>query len=311
MKIGILVGLVFLVVLIGLWTFELMQRAADDRAFPPPGHFVSHGDRQLHVQCAGTSNGVTIMLEAGAGASSLDWEVVAAGLAEQTRVCRYDRAGFGWSDRGPWPRSIEALVDDLHHVITHETGDDEIVLAGHSFGGLIVQAYARTHPDRLRGLVIVDGVDTDFIELYAEQSISGARTMRLGAVVTHIGLPRLLGMAPAPTSAPDRIQRAMKARIIRPASIATAADEAVSVGENVPYLRALATLDDDLPVTVLSRRTDGAVLFDQDWEAAQRRLATLNSQTKRIVSTSSDHQLPFTDPDLVVSEVMALAAPRT
>ncbi|MEO1658336.1 MAG: alpha/beta hydrolase [Pseudomonadota bacterium] len=294
------------VLAVTLWGLESVQRARDDAKFPPPGHFVELGDRRLHVQCAGTSNGVTVMLEAGAGASSLDWEVVASKLSERLRVCRYDRAGHGWSDQGPKPRSIEAITLDLHRVIEEEAQANAIVLAGHSFGGLIAQAYARQHPDRLLGLVLVDAVDAEFIELYAEQSIAGARTMKVGSVVTHFGLPRLLGIAPAPESAPADVQAAMKARVIRPVNIATVADESVSVRANVEYLAVLGPIKGDLPITVVSRSTDPTIAFDRDWEAAQVRMSRLNGRTKRVVSSSTDHQLGFTDPDLVVSKILAL-----
>ncbi|MEM6913070.1 MAG: alpha/beta fold hydrolase, partial [Pseudomonadota bacterium] len=239
----ILIIVITLVVLLGaLWALESNRRANDEVLYPAPGHFLEIGRRTLHVDCQGLSNGVTFMLEAGAGASSLDWDVVFQRLAQHAQVCRYDRAGLGWSDRGPRPRSIEAIVGDLDHVIQQEAGADDVILVGHSFGGLIAQAYARTYPSNIIGLVLVDAVDSDFIELYAEQSKAGARTMRIGSVVTHIGIPRLFGLAPAPSSAPEPVQKAMKARIIRPLSIATVADESVSVDANVVFLNELSPI---------------------------------------------------------------------
>ncbi|MEO1042300.1 MAG: alpha/beta hydrolase [Pseudomonadota bacterium] len=305
MKIILGIMIVLVVGVAALWALETKRRAHDEILYPAPGSFLDIGDRSLHVECAGQSSGVTYMLEAGAGASSLDWEVVFHRLAERAQVCRYDRAGHGWSDRGPRPRTIEAIVRDLDDVIEQKAQSDTIVLLGHSFGGLIVQAYARKHPERIAGLVLVDAVDTEFIELYADQSKSGARTMRLGSVMSYVGIPRLLGLAPAPSSAPDHIQQAMKARVIRPITIATVADESTSVDANVDYLSKLPPINTSLPVTVLSRRTDPSVPFEQDWEAAQIRLAQLNERTQRVISTSPDHQLTFTDPDLVVEAAMA------
>ena len=66
---------------------------------PPPGQLVDIGGSKLHIHCSGSGSPVVI-LEAGFPGSSLDWALVQPSAAQFTRVCSYDRAGFGWSGAG-------------------------------------------------------------------------------------------------------------------------------------------------------------------------------------------------------------------
>ena len=65
---------------------------------PPPGRLVDIGGRRLHVNCTG-SGLPTVVREAGASSFAIDWSLVQPEVARSTRVCSYDRAGSGWSDR--------------------------------------------------------------------------------------------------------------------------------------------------------------------------------------------------------------------
>lgn len=68
-----------------------------------PGELVDAGGVKLHINCAGIGS-PTVVLEAGFPGSSLDWSLVQPAVAQFTRVCSYDRAGFGWSQQGQLPR---------------------------------------------------------------------------------------------------------------------------------------------------------------------------------------------------------------
>ena len=73
--------------------------------YPAPGQMVDVGGYNLHIDCRGAGS-PTILLEAGQGESSLTWSTIRPQLAQRTRVCAYDRAGYGWSERSPHPRTV-------------------------------------------------------------------------------------------------------------------------------------------------------------------------------------------------------------
>jgi len=65
--------------------------------YPPPGKLIDIGGRKVHLYCTGTGS-PTVILMAGGGAFSIDWALVKPKVAQNTRVCSYDRSGLAWSD---------------------------------------------------------------------------------------------------------------------------------------------------------------------------------------------------------------------
>src|SRR5216683_891187 len=74
--------------------------------YPPPGKLIDIGGRKLHLYCTGTGS-PTVILMAGGGAFSIDWALVQPKVAQNTRVCSYDRSGLAWSDQGPKDETVE------------------------------------------------------------------------------------------------------------------------------------------------------------------------------------------------------------
>ena len=100
----------------------------------PPGKLVDIGGRRLHVYCTG-KGGTTVILEAGAGSFSTDWALVQPEIAKTTRVCSYDRAGYGWSDPGPEWDSTTQVASDLQTALSKAGEHSPYLLVGHSMGG--------------------------------------------------------------------------------------------------------------------------------------------------------------------------------
>jgi pimeloyl-ACP methyl ester carboxylesterase len=97
-----------------------------------------------------------VVLVAGGGDFSFDWELVQAKVAAFTRVCSYDRAGEAWSDPGPMPRTMRQEVHELHALLVKAGCKGPFVLVGQSLGGLVVRLYAEAYPRDLAGVVLVD-----------------------------------------------------------------------------------------------------------------------------------------------------------
>ena len=85
--------------------------SAPSAAPPPIGQLVDVGGYRLHVACQG-EGGPTVVMEAATGETGLLWSLVQPGVAQTTRTCVYDRAGLGWSDPGPRPRTAEIMVEE-------------------------------------------------------------------------------------------------------------------------------------------------------------------------------------------------------
>src|SRR5215212_4988242 len=140
-----LVGLLVVLGLIGA-SYEAIAAAGDARRYPAPGQLVDVGGYRLHIQCVGAGS-PTVVLDAGLSGSSLDWSLVQPELGRSTRVCAYDRAGMGWSDPGPQPRTPRQIADELHTLLTNAGIVEPYVLVGHSLAGKNVRLFALAHPD--------------------------------------------------------------------------------------------------------------------------------------------------------------------
>lgn len=138
-----------------------------------PGELVRLGDgRALNLRCSG-EGATVVLLEAGGNADSTTWYRVQPRLAALTRVCAYDRAGYGFSDEGPLPRDLDAYVADLHALIEAAHIPVPVLLVGHSLGSNIVRSYAQRYPQQVAGLVLVDpsehGADAQMPEDWQQQ----------------------------------------------------------------------------------------------------------------------------------------------
>jgi pimeloyl-ACP methyl ester carboxylesterase len=123
--------------------------------------------RRLNLYCTGSGSPIVVM-DTGLGNSAWVWAVVQPAVAGLTRVCSYDRAGEGWSDPGPLPRTSSAIVADLYAALSASGESPPYVLVGHSFGGLNILLYTYLHREQIVGLVEVDpavaGQDVRFAE---------------------------------------------------------------------------------------------------------------------------------------------------
>ena len=139
-----LLGLVAILAVCGA-TYEAIAGVGDATAYPAPGRLVDVGGYKLHLDCQGTGS-PTVVLDAGLGGSSLDWTLVQPELATTTRVCTYDRAGMGWSDAGPMPRSPSHIAEELHVLLTNAGVAGPYVLVGHSLGGKNIRIFGACRP---------------------------------------------------------------------------------------------------------------------------------------------------------------------
>lgn len=133
--------------------------AADFDAYVKPQQKVEVGRaRGLNLVCMG-SGGRTVIFDAGGSDWSVVWALVQPVVAKQARACAYDRAGLGYSDPAPGPRSPIAIVEDLHALVSAAGLKRPLVLVGHSLGGFNMKLYAALYPEDVAGLVLVDPAD--------------------------------------------------------------------------------------------------------------------------------------------------------
>ncbi|HET9587412.1 MAG TPA: alpha/beta hydrolase [Anaerolineales bacterium] len=135
--------------------YQTAATEADQRDYPPPGVLVNVEGHKMHIHCMGAGS-PTIVLDHAGGGSSVDWSLIQPRLAAHTRVCAYDRAGYGWSDYNPAPRTLEQQVRELHALLRGVNELGPYILVGHSYGARVDRVFAAKYPHEVAGLVLID-----------------------------------------------------------------------------------------------------------------------------------------------------------
>ena len=122
---------------------------------PYPGELINVGTHRLHINCVG--KGIpSVIIDSGIGGFSLEWFKIQNNLSNDVRICSYDRAGYGWSDIGPKPRTTARIVKELKTLLREARIPGPYLLVGHSFGGYNVRYFASEYPELTAGLVLID-----------------------------------------------------------------------------------------------------------------------------------------------------------
>ena len=269
---------------------------------PAPGTYIWIGDHRLHLVCRG-SGSPTVVFDAGLGGSSLDWTLVQPEVALFTRACAYDRAGYAWSDPGPMPRDVKNIVTDLEQLLGSGSVAAPYVLVGHSLGGLVAQHFARQHPQRIAGLVLVDATHEDQFQRLQEALVpAGSAHPRRWSLVTT------LDSYDIPDGLPEEVKLVAGTFVARPQSIVVVRSE-LSYLRSAPGPVSPAEGLPDVPLVVISHRlmTPSAFTregqFEQTWMELQQELAALTRRSQHVIATTGDHNIHITEPETVIEAV--------
>jgi pimeloyl-ACP methyl ester carboxylesterase len=309
--------------------YQWVGAARNRRKFAGSGTFIDVGGRRLHYRCAGTSM-PAVVFEAGIAASSVSWSTVQPEVATFSRTCSYDRAGLAWSDAGERVRSAAGFVAELRRLLERAGIPPPYVLVGHSFGGIIIRAFARAHPSEIAGLVFVDTLHP---REWSDPTLDQRRMLRggvflsnVGAVLARLGVVRLC-LALLSGGAPGVPRRF--SRVFGPTAAALLEHMVGEVqklpSEVLPMVQAywsgprafqgmaqhlsalpfcceeLARSEDsfgDLPVVVLS-----AANRAPRWLAADAALAGMSTAGQHRVALRAGHWIQLDDPALVIQAV--------
>lgn len=245
----------------------------------PLEQLVDVGGRSLYIKCSGDARaGVpVVVLDAGMGNTSETWSLVEPKVSQFARVCSYDRAGMGKSDRAPHSRTSEDIVNDLHNLLGKAGIKPPYVLVGHSFGGMNARLYASEFAKEVVGMVLVDSTHEDESD-------------------------RMLVVLP-----PEILKKA------KPEDMIIRGPEDIDFNKSIAQVRA-ANWHRDIPLVVLTRGSstfnpnDYAVpslapKFEQIRLELQQELVSRSSKGRQIIAEKSGHFIQRDQPELVIDAI--------
>ncbi|WP_187363795.1 alpha/beta fold hydrolase [Streptomyces piniterrae] len=162
-------------------------------ALSAPGRMLRVGGIPLHVLSEG--RGPVCVLSGGLGMAWFDWDAVAALLAPHRTVVRFDRPGLGLSAPAPAPPTLADEADRIAGLLDALGHPGPATVVGHSLAGFHAEAFARLHPDRCAGLVLVDGSVEEDPRPLLPRTVRTAWASGVATALSAAGIPRALGPA--------------------------------------------------------------------------------------------------------------------
>jgi pimeloyl-ACP methyl ester carboxylesterase len=314
--------LISVFLLAAAFVFLLGQRAkARLRAtYPPPGQMVDVGGYRLHIQRQG-QGGPTVIIDAGQGDFSLTWNHLLPEIAHFTQVVAYDRAGLGWSDPSPQPRTAAVMVEELQTLLKHANLPGPYILVGASTGGMNVRLFAHRYPAEVAGMVLVDAAhEEQFSAPIVKATLERMSKMMplmmgLSQGLVRSGLAALRpGLLPDASGArqklPETAVPVYDALLTGSAKhLAAAAAELQGLDETHAQLRAAnITSLGDIPLIVLRHGQEQPMMvspevtaaLEETFERLQHEMAGLSSNGRLVVAEQSGHAIHLDQPELVI-----------
>jgi pimeloyl-ACP methyl ester carboxylesterase len=303
---------------------------------PPAGRLVSIGTHRLHIRCDG-DGAPTVVFDAALGGSSLSWSLVQPAVARLTRACSYDRAGFGWSEAGPLPRTASRIAAELHELLRAAALPSPFLLVGHSYGGLVMRLYASRHPNDVAGLVLIEpAIPEEWANPTDQQRALIARGIRLcryGATASRRGLAQFVSMLVrigalraarlivglvsrgglrrddegilAPIwKLPPEVRGVLRQMWTQPKFFEALGSQIETICEGAAEVaRADPAGYGDIPLVVISSAGSS-----QERLRADAALARRSSRGRHVLAAESGHWVPLDAPQVVIDAITAMVA---
>ncbi len=308
--------------------FQLTACWWEDRSRQPPGRCLDIGGYKLHLYAVGVGNlgSPTVVLDHSLG--GIDGYFLVDEIAKLAPVCIYDRAGYGWSESSSGSRSSAQIVQEMDALLTAGNIAPPYILVGDSFGSYNVRLYAHRFPEKVVGLVLVDGLQ----EQGMLEMPWGLRLLKLffasGFVMSTfgaaIGIVRLLGLLgifellkPELRQFSKETLTRVKRSFYRPKHWITMCREMLTLDVSSRQLLA-ARLPVDLPVVSIK----SATFFKQSvWnfympigaanqlrERMHEQLLKLSTDCTQMQADRSSHFVWVEQPEVIVDAIKAMLA---
>ena len=259
----------------------------------PPGRFADVGTHRLYYRCAGAGRPLVI-IDSGLGGAAIEWTEVQSRLEARATVCTYDRAGYGWSDPGPSPRTTRRAVTELRALLQAAKLTPPYILVGHSLGGFNVRYFAAKYPTEVAGLVLIE---------------SSHPLQQMSRVTTASGAhDPFLGNSQAPDTITDRNFAVAHYLNTRRKAVFAQMDEMRNFERSARQVEAIGALP-RIPLLVLTRdprRGLKDLVAESHWQSYQLTLSKLSPLGEFQIAPNSNHEIHRQHPELAAAAILSI-----
>lgn len=262
-----------------------------------PGQRFDVGGYQLHIHCTGAGS-PTVIVDVGLGDDSTDWLPIQQAVSDTSRICVFDRPGYGWSDFGPSPRTSKKIAQELETLLREADIPPPYVLVGHSFGGYNIRVFAANNPETVAGMILVDASHEDQYNRFQIKLPSNLK--RHGTIMI---LPK----------STDSLAHADKPPVLRERAFHAARAEISALEESAVQLQQNAVIP-VVPLIVISRGKPewygnvGLQQREKMWIDLQQDLSRLSPISTHMFAHQSGHAIPHEQPEIIVEAIEQLVS---
>ena len=296
-------------------------------AGPPRGELIDVGGFRLHLLCAG--EGPAVVLEAAMWEPALTWSLVQPAVAEFARACAYDRAGLGWSEPSPRPRTGRAMVKELRAVLAVGRVSAPYVLVAHSSSGILARLFAHRYPDEVAGMVLVDSAHEEQFDRFPEPVRNAQGPMQDQQRAMLLGLRGMIEAGtvdPAVIPVPPQLPPGDAHRLRALTATTKAVDAMLAELDTIEAVHSEAreaeiTTLGDIPLVVVTHGVsppqfppdlgvteEDMRLYEETWRGLQEELAALSSRGRVVVAEGAGHMIHHDRPDIVLQAIRDVLA---
>ena len=287
---------------------------------PPPGRLVEMDGFKLHLYHRGQGDS-TIVIDSSLG--GLEGYLLMDDLSQFAQVYLYDRAGYGWSDHSPHPRTSAQVVKELDSLLTKVNVRPPYILVGDSFGSYNMRLYAAQYPEKVEGLILTDGLHESgmlkmplALRLLKLFFISGFVMSVFGASLGGIRLIKTLGgfefLKPGLKKFTPHSLDSVKRSFCRPKHWITMSREMINLDKSGRQLRAAADLG-TLPIVSIQSASfftpsflSGVVplqMANRLRDQMHRELELLSTNCQHVRAEYSSHFVWIDEPEVMIEAV--------
>lgn len=326
----------------GLLNYAALLR--ESAALLPQGAFYDVGfGQKIFMMCNGTGS-PTVILDAPTGMSSDVWTFIYQDISKVTKVCMYDRAGLGFSDRpkeapadnpeddqqqrSRWqPYTVERMVDDLHRLVTYSSQQPRpLILVGAEISALVARFYAQVYEGDVAAVVLIEPLPEDLFlyekgswqQFWSGHLVSRYQAMQLSAAVGLTRLALMIGSVEYPMidvadKLPVEVVNRQKHLLCNPRHLSSVVDEHFFINETFSQMQTVFRIKgfpQNVSVTIINGNRHDNLLsaeLNNAWSKAQQNLVSMNHpNSKRITHSSADRKILYQHPHFVSEPVKQL-----
>ena len=279
-----------------IWQTVMVRSDTDQ--YNSIGDYISLGTYNAHYYSKGQgSTSFVFITGSGTPCAYTDFYLLQEELSRYGQTISFDHGGFGWSSKPESRRDVDSLVSELDLLIEGVVfPNTPVVLLCHSLGSMEAIRYAQTHPERIAGIVFLDGGSPEYYKELSE--LKSILLNRASCLLRITGLERLLGeigiLLPIygesirNPNLPEGVRKLDRAMYYKYTGNTGNLKTINEINENADVVLNGGDIG-DIPILVLSS-DEG-----QRWQKVQEQLEALSSYSSQITIEGSSHYLYWSE----------------